>query len=215
MAASCDKPQKPEGNVRMMNPKDLLFSQASLCDPIPSTEPGTPPAAYKALHEDDWRQIEFVPVVNRDYLQAKLTEFITFREQHRSGSGFTKIFLRPEHPITFYSIGFHASQLPRFTQFAAVLGSVPIPNGLGRGIVPGGFALSDGGDWFLYGQCAPDFTLIALAISPGDAAAPSEPFVRALVELAGTRFILVDWYLGAVVDTSSPESVLAWARRFQ
>lgn len=214
-AGSCDKPQKSSNNVQKIDPREILFSLATLCDPIPSTLSGLPPSNHKHLHEDDWRQIEFVPVTNRENIRLKLGELAAFKQQHWRGQGFTQIFIRPEHPITFQSSGFAAAQLPHLTEFPVTLGSVTPPNGLGGGIVPGGFALSDSGDWFIYGQRSPDGLILSLAVSPGHAAVPSETFVQALSEVAGTRFLLVDWYIGTVVDTTSRESIRTWARRFQ
>ena len=127
-------------------------------------------------------------------------------EQHRRGQGFTQVFIRPEHPTTFESVSLPSAQLPRLTESALTLGG---------GTVLGGFALSDGGDWFIYGQRTPDGRVLHLGVSPGHATAPSESFLRALAELAATRFLLVDWYAGVVVDTASSEATLTWARRFQ
>jgi len=184
----------------------LLFSLPTICDPIPLTQPGSPNVVHKSLEEDDWRQIEFVPVANRGYLESKLKELSIFREQHRRGPAFTKIFIRPEHPATFEGVGFARTQLPHLTELALTLG---------RGTVPGGFALSDGGTWFIYGQRSPEGRVHHLAVSPGRGDVPSEQFIHALGDIAANGFLLVDWYVGVVVDTSSSESILSWTRRFQ
>ena len=189
-----------------MNPKEILFSLPSLCDPIPATQPGAPGAAHRALHEDDWRQIEFVPLANRDYIQAKLSELAAFKHEHQRGCGFAKLLIRPEHPIAFGSVGLATAQMPHFPIEALTLGG---------GAVHGGFAVPDRTDWFIYGQCAPDRRILHLAVSPGRGEPPSEQFLQALTDLSVSRFLLVDWYVGIVVDTASPDALLSWTRRFQ
>ena len=206
LAASCDKPQDKTPEVALMDPNKILFSLATLCDPIPATQAGTPSGSHNSLHEDDWRQIEFVPMANRDYIKGKLTELNAFKQANQQGPGFTKVFIRPEHPTTFVSADLKATQLPRLTETALTLGG---------GIVEGGFALSDGGDWFIYGQRLPNGTIVHLGISPGHTSGPSEAFMKAISELSGTDFMLVDWYAGVVVETATAQTVQKWAHRFQ
>ena len=199
-------PGKPgeAGDALMMDPKTLLYSLPTICDPIPATQPGSPAGPHQALHEDDWRQIEFVTAPNCEHIESKLAQLGDFKEQHRRGPGFTDVLIRAEHPITLESVAFSSAELPRLPESALTLGG---------GIVPGGFALGEGGDWLIYGQRSPDGLVLNLAVSPGHRGPPSEAFVRALSEIAAGRFLLVDWYAGAIVDTSAPEPILRWSRR--
>lgn len=195
----------------MVDPKEILFSLPTLCDPAPATDATRPPAGYQSLHEDDWRQIEFVARTNLAHLQKELATLIAFKQEHRSGPGWTQVYLRKEHPTPFSTVGLRFSSLPTFSASALAIGSGP-PWG---GTVRGGFALSDGGDWFLYGQCTDEGYVIHLAVSPGRSV-PSEQFARALSQIAQSGdLLLVDWYASSLVDTSSLETVLAWGRRYQ
>ena len=46
------------------------------------------------LHEDDWRQVEFVSIVLRDDIEADLASVREIYEQHRKGPGFDQIHVR-------------------------------------------------------------------------------------------------------------------------
>jgi len=203
VAVSCDRPQKA-GNETKLPGK--LSTLATICEPLPMQEAGLPKVAHKAVHDpDDWRQFEFVPVANREHLQKKFAELAAFKEKHRRAQGFTDVFLRPEHPVPFENAPLPAAELPRLTE---------TPLGLGLATVSDGFALSDGGEWFIYGERSKEGRINLLAVSPSYNDSPSDAFVRALAQIAGTRYLLVDWYAGVIVDTTSPESIRMWTRRF-
>jgi hypothetical protein len=199
------KPKQPATNVQAIDPRKILFSLPTLCDPIPSVQPGPPPINYKALHEDDWRQIEFVPAANRENIATRLQELTAFKRQHRSGVGFTQVFIRPEHPKPFQTLAFSSARLPRLAES---------PLALGGGAIPGGFALSDSSDWFIYGQRSSDGKILHLGIAPGRGVL-SKHFIDAIVDLGRDDLLLVDWYATAMVDTSSSEAIATWAQRYQ
>jgi hypothetical protein len=54
-----------------------------------------------------------------------------------------------------------------------------------------------------------------LHLSPGPAADPDE-LARILQRLTQTTgLLLVDWYAGKIVDTSSTTAISSWAQRYQ
>lgn len=203
LAGSCEKADQSTGTVTMMDPNEILFSLATICDPIPSVSSGTPAPKHRSLAEDDWRQIEFVPAVNRGHIDAKLSELIAFREAHRKDLGFTNLLVRAEHPTTLASLRLVAAELvpSRHPSLA-----------LGDGLVPGGFFFADRSGWFLYGQQSADGRLQHLAVSPGYDRPASAEFCRLLSTIAGSQLLLVDWYAGIIVDSSSPEAIQMWAQ---
>jgi hypothetical protein len=158
LGSSCRDGAKPAGDIRMMDPKGILFTLATLCDPVPAVEDSRPPSGSRSLHEDDWRQIEFVPAINEDYVRTELASLAVFKTQHQKGIGWTSIYLRKEHPHPLSELRLPYSALPTLSTSAVTLS--------GR-LVRGGFALSDGGDWFLYGQRSSDGKVIQLALSSG------------------------------------------------
>lgn len=198
-------PAKHDGEAKE-DRKNIPSPVATLCDPTPEIQAGKPPANSAEVVAEEWRQIEFVAAANRDYIVSKLAELEAFKKQHATNGGFTDVFVRPEHPAPLRSLNLPAAKLPRLAEVALSYAEANIA---------GGFALGDDSDWFIYGQRSPDGKILELAVSPGYGTAPSEQFVRALTEIAGSQLLLVDWYAGIIVDTTSPESMAAWAQRYK
>lgn len=204
-ATSCKDVARPTGDIQMVDPKDLLFSLPTLCDPAPAVDESPVLAGARALHEDDWRQIEFVSMVGESHIRGELATLAAFRIQYRRASGWASVYLRKEHPDPLHTLGLRFSTLPTFPSFALTLSGRP---------VRGGFALSDGSDWFIYGQRSPEGRVIQLAVSPGLSTC-SEEFAQGLVQITESAGVmLVDWYAGAVVDVTSSRSVSEWALRY-
>jgi hypothetical protein len=204
LASSCGEGPKPSGDVRMVDPKDVLYTLPTLCDPAPALEDSPGPKGARSLHEDDWRQIEFVPQINDAYIRGEVAKLSAFEQKHRHGIGWTQLYIRKEHPTTLAALALRFTGLPELSMSALTMSDKA---------VGGGFALSDGGPWFLYGQRTPEGHVIQLAASP-DRSVPSERFAGAVSKLAQTQgLMLVDWYTNSLVDTTSPESVLAWTRQ--
>lgn len=202
---------RPSDEARAVDPEDMLYSIPTLCDPGPATDATPPPAGYHWLDEDAWLQIEFVPQANLGHIEGELATLLAFEQRHRRGAGWTDVYVRKEHPTPFATVGLHFASLPALPASFLAIGDGP-PWG---GTVVGGFALSDGGDWFIYGQRTDDGHVVHLAVSRGRSV-PSEQLAHALSQIAQTAgLLLVDWCARLLIDTSSPESVLARTRRYQ
>jgi hypothetical protein len=204
LIVSCG-PAKRAGDAEATEQK-VLSPLATQCEAVPETQPGKPPPNSAEVLAEEWRQIEFVPAANREYLTSKLTELENFKKQHATNGGFTDVLVRPENPISLRSLNLPAAKLPRLSE---------IPLSFAEASIAGGFALGDNSDWFIYGLRSADGKILELAISPGYGTAPTEEFIRALIEIAGAQLLLVDWYAGVIVDTTSPESVAAWAQPYK
>lgn len=210
LMASCRDRATPFGKGPTMDPQKILFSTPTLCDPAPAVDALPTSSGARSLHEDDWRQIEFVVSRDREYIQQQLAAVAAFKEAKRQGPGWTEVYIRKEHPTPLAALRLASKDLPTLSTAGLVIGGGP-PWG---GTVRGGFALSDGGDWFLYGQRSNDGHVLELAVSPGHKV-PSEKFAHTLSQLSQTaNVLLVDWYACSFVDTSSTESVLMWAHRY-
>jgi hypothetical protein len=46
--------------MSMVSPKNVLFSLPTICDRVPEADPVLVSEHLFEMHEDDWRQIEFV-----------------------------------------------------------------------------------------------------------------------------------------------------------
>src|SRR5579885_2574053 len=59
--------------ISRVNPQDILYSLPTICDAIPAIAEGSTKLRKRVfeLHEDDWRQREFISVDHRDAIEAE------------------------------------------------------------------------------------------------------------------------------------------------
>jgi hypothetical protein len=186
-----------------IDPNKLLFSLPTICDPMPAFEETAAPAGASWLHEDDWRQIEFVAAANRDYIGQQLEALAAFKRQHWQGAGWDSVYVRAEHPTPLVATGLYLDKDQDLTTSALTIGEPPR-------LVRGGFALSDGSDWFIYGQRAADGQLVQMGLWRGRSEI-SDRMAEMLSSFAqAAHLMLVDWERDTVVDTSSAQSIRLW-----
>lgn len=178
----------------MLEPKDLLFSLPTLSGGLPDGEKveRLPPDAYH-LHEDDWRQVEFVSSAQAAEVDAELRELRTFVAQHRKGYGFTEVYVRRSRPdgLARLQIESHALESllpPRARRRPLVVGGPP----WGPSIVPG-YAIEIGPDAVLYAQVSGSYlATIGLPLSWRRGASPEADGVLVAISRA-LSLRLVDW----------------------
>jgi hypothetical protein len=84
------------------DPNDFLYSVPTICDEIPRAllpASGVEGDVYR-LHDDDWRQVEFVSIAQMSSVDLNLVEIRNVREQ-RIGPGFPSVHVRsgPRYPL--------------------------------------------------------------------------------------------------------------------
>jgi hypothetical protein len=77
--------------VELVNPRDILFSLPTICGSRPALDRSVSIDGCFGLHEDDWRQIEFVDAMLADAVRAELD---AVSRVPRRGPGFTGIHVR-------------------------------------------------------------------------------------------------------------------------
>lgn len=93
------------GDTVTMDPNKILFSTPTLNDAIPATLQGsTVPPDCIQLHEDDWRQFEFVPRNRKSDVDAELADISAIWNNHSvplgdSGKAFHELHIRKRIPI--------------------------------------------------------------------------------------------------------------------
>ena len=96
--------------VQVVDPKDILFSLPTINDRMCALQPAKSLDGVLVIHEDDWRQVEFV---SENLIGAVETEIQSIRkiyETRREGGGFTGIHIRKlvETPIPIGTIPYPA-----------------------------------------------------------------------------------------------------------
>ncbi len=62
-------------------------------------------------HEDDYRQIEVLPISNWNYCLSELKKIEKFSREHFNGVGWTDIYIQDENPQSLASLNIKASDL--------------------------------------------------------------------------------------------------------
>src|SRR6266536_1782860 len=78
-----------EQGVAEFDPKTVLFSVPTICDEAPETVQNPvhdSPDAFR-IHEDDWRQIEFIEGVGLPEIDREMADIETFKDANRAAMG--------------------------------------------------------------------------------------------------------------------------------
>jgi hypothetical protein len=137
----------------MVDQKDILFSLPTIYDGLPPIQTGSTKLKRNVLelHEDDWRQHEFISASLLPEIEREIGSIRQIHEQHRQGPGFSKCHVRqsPADPIAGVWIPLNELQ-------AAFDGPTRWLDGLAyqsmAGLIAGGWVLETPGGSFLYGQ---------------------------------------------------------------
>lgn len=93
--------------MTFLDPKSILFSVPTICDVLPDTERAEIEADRDPfyLHEDDWRQVEFV--AGGDIIQVKkeMAALEAFKQANWTGAGWKSVYIRKERPGGLAPIG--------------------------------------------------------------------------------------------------------------
>ncbi len=197
-------PHSPQ-QITLMSPSSILFSLPTISDIGPLTARMTKPSPDAIrMHEDDWRQIEFVAVEALPMVERELAELEAFKRINWTGAGWKNVYVRKSRPDALR---------PKGISYADLLAS--IPHGPVRDIMIGttghetwvkdGFVFSISGMQFLYGDHR-EGKLVTLALARRSAPGV-QPIPLDVVALCNKfRLIVVDWEACRVIAGRQPTS---------
>jgi hypothetical protein len=164
--------------VETMDPKEILFNLPTLVDALPPIVAGGVTDAY-ALHEDDWRQREFVATSFQAEIASEF-DMIRAARASRIGVGYERLHVRDQIPEPLAGVA---------VPIAAVRSALGDPArrdvAVGGGLVVGGYAFAVALG-VVYGREV-EGRVVALAL-----AEDADP--QALAGLAADHdLVLVDW----------------------
>ena len=173
---------------------DMLYSLPTICDFIPGLEAGSILEGKNILviHEDDWRQIEFVSADLLEEVRACLGKIERIYRESRVKSGFKEVYVRKELAAPLAHRHLERSSLD-------VLLKTPLEAFAGvtyRGatqLIKEGFALRDAHPLMVFGTLE-DENFNALCLSPIRSGLFSQDDINRWAEfLKSHRLVLVDW----------------------
>lgn len=188
----------------------LLFGLPTICDPCPplAETPHQPAQGEIVLHEDDWRQIEFVSEENQEYIEQQFVQQRRFRAEKRQEAGYTEIIPRPEHPAPFSRLGVLQAALRDALEISSWQ-RLSINWLGGAREVEGGFVASLGHGVILYGYAIDNVVQQLGLLVPSHDPSISCPET---VKRVG-RFVkadLVDWLRLARITSSDTPGFSKW-----
>lgn len=184
-----------EQEVTTVDPKSLLYSLPTLSDEMPGLAEGTTKQgrATLELHEDDWRQLEFVSLSLQESVEKEMQSIARIHTQHREGPGFNALHIRSGVPRPL-----EGTRLTRAELHGALGESTMWLEGLSlqgvEGLVEGGFAARLASGLFVYGiEREEGVSVLGVEWEPRSGAALDED-TRLLTALANRwQLGLIDW----------------------
>jgi hypothetical protein len=185
---------REKGLPAAVNPKDILYSLPTLCDALPALEEGSTKQGQHVLelHEDEWRQIEFVALTLESSAETDLRAVARIHNKHFKGSGFDSIHIRKAVPAPLEGTWLTLEDLR-----SLLGGSASWFEGLTlqgtRELVAGGFAVKLASGLTLYGTQRGG-RLDVLALRNRDEGTDLEANARLLASIATRgQLLLIDW----------------------
>jgi hypothetical protein len=177
-------------------PDDILFSLPTIESCTPALAEGSSSAGKDAfaLHEDGWRQVEFVALRHQDAIGRCLSAIRRVHAEAWTGMGFKTLHVRREVPRPLEGLALSLETVGRIVPGSRALGGLTYEGA--RGLIAGGFAFVLPSSVRLFGLAeeAPAGALTVLGVAPGDRPGPAAAEAEALADFAAPHGLcLVDW----------------------
>jgi hypothetical protein len=140
---------------------EFRFTVPTICAELP--EPGEPDEGripLLRLHEDDWRQVEFVHRSTAEVARPEMAEIVAIRAESAGTTGYERVRARQEPKAPLAAAGVAASDLERRLEIGEQFGGVSYDpsvaplfgrGGQTLGAIPGSFAFQTSGGVTIYG----------------------------------------------------------------
>ena len=164
------------------------------------------------LHEDAWRQTEFFPECNVNYVH-KMVGFLHDQELRIGDqAGFRELYVRDELPTPISSLALSLSALSNALKCASPRRGVALSSAYGTPqLVAGGFALDLPGGGVIYGRSVEDQIVSLSAVFNHGQHNPTQDAVSQLAAYAKRHNLLVAaWLLLVVLRPATTATIWEW-----
>jgi hypothetical protein len=206
-------------SVTMIDTSRLFYSTPTICDTLAPLEGDVSGSDIndELLHEDDWLQLEFVAPDDLAYIEDELARLRQFKVAHGTENGWTKVFVRPDHPTPLSSLKIRLEELqsalmgsPRLELF--IYRSFGDPRGTARRVA-GGFALEVSPHFCVYGYEINGIVASLGALVYVADHGQVESIAQALETVCKIQpLILVDWRICGLVPLADNGEIRQWLR---
>lgn len=190
--------------IEKVESQEVRFSLPTLCDVLPPTEGPLIEGTELLLHEDAWRQVEFVASSQSTEVRQQLAIIATILKDGKVGTGFGDLYPRQgsHQPVASADLS-----LDRLRQMFPSSKESRVAFETSSQTVDRSFALFVTPDWGLYGLTNSSDTVEVLAVarlrpekSSGDSARRAQEALQALA--SELDLSLVDW---CIAQQAGPE----------
>lgn len=180
---------KPE--VTSIDPSKILFSLPTINDELPAREDPASMENVLVVHEDDWRQFEFISAQYHDEITQELQSVMDIYDNQRVESGFKTLHIRKliTHPLTGAQIALSA--LEKAFPVEHKYKGVAFNNAAST--IVNSFALQTQSGWILWGQTDDDANVSTLCLRNTQQASVSAIAGQMDAFIADNHLYLIDW----------------------
>ncbi len=203
--------------LEKIDPSKLMYTMATICDRLPPL--GESPVNCSdedvMLHEDDWCQVEFVAAADQDHIATQVAEIHQFKIDNWSGEGWKNIFVRPDHPTKFASLGIGFDTLQKAFSGSApgrvlVFQSFSDAKGSAREVV-GGFSFRGQDGLIVYGHHVEGVVASLAASLFVDNESEVESISKRLLSVGQLGpLLLVDWNTDQAMTPTDKQEIERW-----
>lgn len=191
------------------NVGSFLFPLPTICDAAPATIPSANHDSGDAcrLHEDDWRQIEFIPVTALAQVDREMAEIEVFKRANWTGAGFKSVYIRKERPDGLFPNRLPydlIDSIPHDPMQSLMIGTTGTPQR--EAVVKGGFACRLDPSVFIYGRQSGGI-IIDLGLSTVPDKKESAAWRNLLVLCTKFNLCIADWCPGRVIARPAGRSL--------
>ena len=172
--------------IEMINPKNLLFSLPTINDSLFQSENVNSTENIFQIHEDDWRQVEFISTNHQSKITDELNSIKEIYRNHKKGDGFDKVHIRNliEQPLISENI--KLQELIENFRIAKKFDGFGLLNTKSR--ARNGFAFQTDSENIFFGQVSEDEKVLFLCLANNEV---STETLRKLIDIHNVVF--VDW----------------------
>ncbi|HEY7087993.1 MAG TPA: hypothetical protein VH518_07880 [Tepidisphaeraceae bacterium] len=204
--------------IQHADPREMLFSLPTIADELPAVEEASSKLGRNIIeiHEDDWRQVEWVHASFRDRIEEELAQIREIHDRDGDGPGFRRVHVRKAIPAPLEPAEIRLEQLRQ-----ALGDKTTSLDGLAyagvAGVVKDGFALRLISSLEIWGTSL-DGNVRAACFGSARLNNVPQPDVRNLADFAAQHdLLLVDWcpmevilpiesdYLGYFASEGTPQ----------
>ncbi len=168
------------------------------------------------FHEDDYCQVEILPVANYEFCREQMGEIAEFSTKHDTGFGWTDMFVRSESPTSLKQIGLTRAALESelclyLPKFDRVLTGYSTYREECRNAI----AFGAGTNFVLFAGFDSEYVSHLWLTIYGLTLTDMKLAHRAFAYLSRSHLLLADWFMLALIVLADTDAVARYLSEFQ